>query len=240
MDFLSIQRLPSAQLQLIAEIRHDGSATAAFYGTTFGANVGTLSLPALANTNLHTSTQFLRITSAATANQAAELRGGALDVWRGNAARLGGFCAEFIWAINSSAALQRGGMGFFNTTAALPINAAPSAQLNCIFAGWESSETTLRIRHNDNAGVCTAIDLGANFPINTTAVYKAVFFCNPNDTVINYQVTRLDTGNVASGSISTDLPQNTVFLCPHFWMNNGGTAAAVVLDVRRYRNFNPF
>ena len=48
-----------------------------------------------------------------------------------------------------------------------------------------------------------------------------------------YRVVRLDTRDVAEGEITTDLSASTTFLTRHEYMNNGGTTAAVVLEVSR-------
>jgi hypothetical protein len=37
----------------------------------------------------------------------------------------------------------------------------------------------------------------------------------------------LNSGDVATGTVSADLPVNTQFLTPHLWMNNGTSAGAV-------------
>ncbi len=44
-------------------------------------------------------------------------------------------------------------------------------------------------------------------------------------------MTRLNTGDVASGSLTADLPVNNQLMAPHFWRNNGTTALAVAIDV---------
>ena len=49
--------------------------------------------------------------------------------------------------------------------------------------------------------------------------------------VVYYQVTRLNTGDVASGSFTTNLPLGTVLLCHQLWRTNNATALAVGLDV---------
>jgi peptidyl-tRNA hydrolase len=47
-------------------------------------------------------------------------------------------------------------------------------------------------------------------------------------------VKRLDAAGEVSGKVTTDIPASTTFLFPHCYLNNGGTAAAVVLDFYRY------
>lgn len=56
--------------------------------------VGTVSTPTLATTNLSTSMRRWRVTSAATADAAAEERSAGWVCWRGNADGLGGFTCE--------------------------------------------------------------------------------------------------------------------------------------------------
>lgn len=73
-------------------------------------NVGTVSIPTLTSTNFSTSIRRWRVTSAATANSAAENRTNATTMWRGNAAGLGGF--TFITRI-SLATLSSNCRGFF-------------------------------------------------------------------------------------------------------------------------------
>lgn len=88
--------------------------------------------------------------------------------------------------------------------------------------------------YNDGSGTCTKVDLGSDFPANnTSAVYEFMMFAAPNGSSVYYRVVRLDTGDVAEGEITTDLPASTTFLTRHEYMNNGGTAAAVVLEVSR-------
>ncbi len=194
--------------------------------------VGTVSHPALASTNFRTQLRRGIVTSAATANSVSELRSSVTQCWRGNAAGMGGFCKTDRFAVSSSTANQQVAVGLFATTSAISTTQVPSALTNCVFAGWDAADTNLQIMSNDGSGTCTKVDLGSNFPANnTTAVYEVTFYAAPNDTQISYRVVRLDTGNVATGTITTDLPTNTTFLAWHAYANNGGTAAAVVLEL---------
>jgi len=209
------------------------STTITLWGTT-NTSVGTVSHPALAATNLRTSMRRWIWTSAATANAASEGRTVASLVWRGNSAGLGGWYYACRWAISSSTANQQVAVGLWNATGATATTTVPSNLTNCIFVGWDSADTNLQVMHNDASGTCTKIDLGASFPANsTTAVYEFMMFAPPNGSSVFYRVVRLDTGDVAEGEITTDLPASTTFLTRHEYMNNGGTAAAVILEVSR-------
>lgn len=90
-----------------------------------------------------------------------------------------------------------------------------SSLINCFGVGSDSEDTNLQIYHNDGTGTCTKIDLGANFPANRTAgsafttVYSIELFNAPNTTSILYRVTNKETGIVAQGALSSDLPAIT-------------------------------
>jgi Major tropism determinant N-terminal domain len=201
--------------------------------------VGTLSHPAVTpGVNLRSSMRRAIITSAATANSASELRFAFALTYRGEVfgtIPTGGFFTPTRFAVSSTTALQRCAVGLFNTTAAIATTQSPSALTNCIFAGWDSADTQLQIMHNDGAGSCTKIPLGVNFPANNpAAVYEVLFFCAPSGDAVGYRVVRLDTGDVVTGVITTDLPAKSTTLTWHEYANNGGTAAAVVLELMRF------
>jgi len=196
--------------------------------------VGTLTAPTFATTNMKTSVNRIRIVSASTANSASEMRAAVNQVWRGNAAGLGGFFYSATFAVNSTTANQRTFVGLANTTGAISASSAPSSLTNIVGVGWDSADTTLQLMYNDGSGTATKVNLGANFPANNTAaVYEITLFAPANGSNITYRVKRLDTDVVSNGTISTDLPSNTTFLTRHEYMNNGGTAAAVDLEVMR-------
>ena len=76
----------------------------------------------------------------------------------------------------------------------------------------------------------------ANFPANTSGadMYEVSIWCEPNDTKLQYRIERLNTGNVATGTISSDMSTNTSFLTPHVWINSGTTAGIVIDVVQTY------
>lgn len=197
--------------------------------------VGTVSHPTLSSADLRQQTRRGIITSAATANSASEARHAVLSCWRGDGAGLGGFFFTTRFAMSSTTALQQCAVGLFDVTTAIATTAVPSALLNCIFVGNDSADTNMQLMHNDGAGACTKIDLGASFPANTpTAVYELILFARPNDTSkVSYRVTNLTNGAVATGDITTNLVATSTFLAFHAYANNGGTAAAVVLELVR-------
>lgn len=194
--------------------------------------VGTVSHPALTSVNSVTSMSRMIVTSAATANAIAELRTPATRFWRGNSAGRGGFFHRTIFTTESVTALQRGFIGFNATGGATATTQSPSAQLNMVGIGWDSADTNLQIM-SANASTGMKIDLGSLFPANNANnVYEFTLFCPPNESYIKWQIVNLITGDRAEGTITTNLPSAATFLAYHAFINNGGTAAAVIMGLK--------
>lgn len=145
--------------------------------------------------------------------------------WRGNAAGLGGFTVEWIWGSVGRKATGRLACGLFTGVGAIALAGDPSAFLNCLFFGEDAGDANLQFMCNDAAGVCTKVDCGANFAkANANRMYRASIFCGPNAASVDWSITDLTTGAVASGNAAANIPGNTVFLGPQFACG-GGTGA---------------
>ena len=87
-----------------------------------------------------------------------------------------------------------------------------STLTNIVGVGSEVGDTNLQIFSNDATGTASKIDLGISFPANRTAgaemttVYSITLFNEPMSTSVIYRVVNNETGAVATGTISTDLP----------------------------------
>lgn len=87
-----------------------------------------------------------------------------------------------------------------------------STLTNIIGIGSENGDTNLQVFHNDASGTATKIDLGVNFPANRTAgaisttVYSIELYNEPNSTDVKYKVKNAETGAIANGTISINLP----------------------------------
>lgn len=198
----------------------------------FGATAtvtGTLTLVNCTSSNLFTSSPRVGVVSAATAGANAALAS-ALCFWRGNSSGLGGFYLRVRGGIETFQATSRMFMGLYSATSIG--NVDPSTLLNMVGIGFDSGDTTMSIMTNDGTGAATKTSLGAGFP--TTGgqdLYELILSAEPNGTTINYRVERLNGGNVATGTLTTNLPTNTSFLALHMWYNNGTTAGAVNMAV---------
>ena len=145
-----------------------------------------------------------------------------------NAAGIGGFYWWGSFAINTTDNTSRLFVGLKDATAVLTATADPSAALDTVYFGCNNAQTTVRVCSNDNSGAATCTDLGANYPCTTTdTAYDVALWAAPNGSSIGYWIRRYPTAFETSGTISTDLPRNTVQLGWDFTRNTGGTADAI-------------
>ncbi len=219
--------------------RPSSGAGAMVVNNMAGATVtGTATARTPASTNLFTSVRRLGVVSAAGAGSTAAVFAGSTlrQFWRGNAAGLGGFHAIFRFGISDAVLVNTANM-IVGLMSGMPADVAPSTLLNQIGVGVDSGDTELQF-YCAGAGAQARVSLGVNFPANTISVdlYELAIFCAPNTTTLDVQVRRLNvpaqapftTQVTASGA---NAPANTQFLCPGVVRSNGGTAAAVALDL---------
>lgn len=193
---------------------------------------GTATAKTPASTNIHTQSagvDFLVTTAATTA--VAGFRSSVAQFWRGNAAGLGGFTFVCRWApaTGASTSTSRAFAGLVASTSA-PTDVEPSSLTSMVGMGYDAADTNLQIFTNDASGTATKTDLGASFPVSTTdrsKVYELALFAAPNGSTIQYEVTDVGTGAKATGTLSTDLPPSTTFLCPKGYCSAGGTSSVI-------------
>lgn len=207
------------------------------FGYTPLTPVGTATARNVATTNLFTRLRRLGYVSAATAGALASVRVPVAQVTTGGVAA-GGFFKVTRFGISDAAAVAGARMFVgVSSSVAAPTNVEPSTLTNSIGVGHGAADTTLKLFYGGSAAQ-TPIDLGANFPANTRNVdaYELALFAQPSSSDVYYEVTRLNTGDVASGLLSSAggvaTPANTTLLS-YMWAyrTNNATAAAVGLDL---------
>jgi hypothetical protein len=164
--------------------------------------------------------------------------------WRGNAAGLGGFYLVLSWGMNApdSNNTTKLVMGLSPSVVTMS-GTEPSAKTDCVFIGADSTDTNLQVMHNDNAGTCTKVNLGANFPARSSAAdfYRCEFYAAPNGSSIDYYILNMVSGNSASGTISSNLPTNTTFLTPYMQAHvHTGAASGVQMHWRQLYGASPY
>jgi hypothetical protein len=213
-------------------VRPASAATLATVGGTAPTTSGTLSTPTLAITNNVTATRRTLFTGAATAGVLVFVRSAALMCWRGNAANRGGFRQVMRFATETLVAGQRGFFGLSDLGATNPTNVDPltSTAGNKIGVAFNVNTGNLQLINNAAGTLPTVLDLGVNFPINIANLYELVLAALPNAAGVDYTVTNKVTGNSTSGTLTTNIPANTVFMAPIQWMTNNATAAVFGLS----------
>jgi hypothetical protein len=107
------------------------------------------------------------------------------------------------------------GMAGQTTDLAYSDSVLVSSLTNIIGIGSDALDTNLQVFHNDATGTATKVDLGVNFPANRTAgsalttVYSIELYNDSASTDIKYCVRNKETGDIAMGTISTNLPLDT-------------------------------
>lgn len=190
---------------------------------------------ALASTNLGTSLIHTVMATTTTAGTLATHISAPLRFWRGNAAGLGGFVWTVRFGLNGT--LQSGQRVFWGlqdsvtpltnadyTTATTPGKIGMAIIANS--GNWN-------LVHNVTASAPTIIALGASFPVNNTDVMELILACAPNSSTIGYRVRNLSTGAETSGTLSTNIPASTTYLCPSGAITNNATAA--IASMRFYK-----
>ena len=139
------------------------------------------------------------------------------------------FCADTMSEDNAAVATAADFVGLGATFSTAFGNAEPSTATSCILLAYDSTDSTMQVMHNDSTGVCTKVPLGVNFPKNTISadLYRIEEFCFPNGTRIYYRVTRLNTGHVSAGVITSNIPGPTIPLTLGFWRGNLTTPLTV-------------
>ena len=182
-------------------------------------------------------TRRLAAVSAATAGALAGIRTSAAQITTGDGAGLGGFFFTCRFGISDAAAVAGARMFVgMQASVAAPTNVEPSTLVNAIGVGHGAADTNLKLFYGGTTAQ-TPIDLGANFPTNTlsTELYELTLFAASTESgTVYYRVLRVNTGHVATGTLSGGaavLPTSTVLLAPiNSYRTNNATALAVGID----------
>jgi hypothetical protein len=164
----------------------------------------------------------------ATAGQLATLRWNYLEC----AAETGYF---FVARFGIAGTMQAGQRGFFGLWDAVstPTNIVISTETTRrkVGLGFELNTGNWKL-YNSNAAAATVLDLGGSFPLNTTDLIELILYSPPGGTTVQYRVTNLSSGAVASGTLSSNIPVTSTYLAPVMWITNNATAGISTMTVK--------
>lgn len=219
------------RLKYVAALQ--GNNTPTFQGINAPALVGTASAPTLGLANFNDSQVKVRHTSSAASNQSAgRVRNGAATsiLTLGDAAGRGGFTLVMRFALATLPAATR---GFFGCTIINPLTGAePSAATDILGIGWDTSDTTFQVIHNDAAGAATKVDTLVTPVVDV--VYEVEIDAGSNSTAVVVRLYQVDADVrelLATVDVATNLPTNTTFLSPSSSINTGAGTAACAMDL---------
>lgn len=216
----------------------NGTTVPGVFGFTAPTVVGTATTRAVAATNVATRMRRLGYVSSATAGSLAEARVAAAQYTVGDGAGLGGFTLIVRFIPSNAAAVsgERFFIGMRNVTTAAT-NVEPNTLTNTIGLAQLSTSSNCHIVYGGSAAQ-TAIDLGSTFDCSTrtTEAYELALFAPSNaNNIVHYEVTKLSTGESASGTLTgtagTALPSSSTLLAYRAWKSNNATALAVAFDI---------
>lgn len=209
---------------------HSGTLTSVG-GLSLVTSAGTNTHQALSNASLRQSLLRWSGTSAATAGSSYDSRGGGQPrITLSDAGGLGGFTQKMRFSVTSTVATQRLMMGLSNYGGVLN-NIDPYDSTLSIMLGYDAAvDSTYHIIHNASSGATTKVNTGIAIN-NTNAVFDFTLANAPGSGDVAWSLKDINSGASASGTLTTNLPPAGTYLHPRIHINNGGTAAAVSVEV---------
>ena len=221
----------------------DINANVQYIPITFGVNnvtavgmagsVSNTSSLSYANTNSFTKVPQMRL-GTASANTFGQVRSTSALFQAGAGLKYSG-----SFGVHTAGANMRVMVGFYASgfTGAND----PSNAVNAFFVGKDSADTNLQIMHNDGSGTCTKVDLGSSFPANTSQTdhYYVELTIDLDGASASYYVLRINTGDTATGTISTNLPTTNTGMYAGQWGCTGATATACYLSFMGFQVQSP-
>lgn len=210
----------------------NGTTMPGVFGFVALTTIGTAATRTIATTNLLTRMTRIGYVSATTVGSLAGHRESLGKFTVGAGGGLGGFFYRARFGVSDAATVSGSRMFLGLGPSVAPTNVEVDTLVNVIGVCDLSTQTTLHI-YAAGATATTPINLGANFPVRAGSLdaYELALFAAANSGDVKYQVTRLNTGDVATGTISSNLPSGTTLLNVTHWRCNNATALAVGLDI---------
>jgi hypothetical protein len=181
---------------------------------------GTGTQPVPAATDLLRSLSRTNALGVTGAGQGAGWRSDIAIWWRGNAAGLGGFDLRWRFAVPAFVATWRAFVGLWDQTTEMP-NVDPSSLTNIVGMGIDAGTSQWAIVHNDASGPATIVALGPAFAIGTTSLMSLQLTAAANGSSIAWIARNVSTAAIATGTITTNMPANNIFLAHHERVSTG-------------------
>lgn len=224
----------TTKLQKILATSFSGDAPYNFQTSFLSKNIFIL-LPSVASNN--TQINYNRVTSGTISNTGGNLGLGLQGIMRffrttsltnpgggylahgsntflrGNSSSIGGgwmFSTKFTNFTNYSG--QGSFVGMRRAPNITPISATLPSEDVCLFGLMSEVSGNMKIIHSDISGPASTIDLGSNFPYDSSTVYHFISYSEPNGSSIEYYVKNLNTGIETFGEVSQNIFDKETFV----------------------------
>jgi hypothetical protein len=232
---------PSISRNKVALWLAAGNSTTATQVGMAANTQGTATAASVAATNIHTAMRRLDylVTTAATGATAFLSHSGITtnQFFRGvPGTRLGGFhfVARFGGATGMATSTHRFFAGMGNPTSTPMGDVDPKTMPNIIGVGYGSADANWKLMHRRGNNTATEIDLGTSFPRQTadrSKTYELALFAAPGASSVFYEFVDLETGAVATGEITSNLPDPTTLIRWLIKASVGGTNSVIGISV---------
>jgi len=155
---------------------------------------------------------------------------GNANYWRGDAAGRGGFKIVWRFSFEVLPSGTRFFIGLYATAADPCLGAEPSAAVNMVGLGKDTSDTDMQFMHNDGSGTATKVSLGA--PAATAVVYELVLIgiAGGGDVIARlYSVIGTGSTLIQQSTLTTNLPATTAFMAPTQTINTSAGGSALTI-----------
>lgn len=195
-------------------------------GMSLVTTTGTGATVTISETNAATATPRIQYTSATSADA---LAGWSFAAGGGDRLVPGHWdVVRWRFALSSIVSGQAVFVGIQN--AAGSWTGDPNALTNTFYVGCDAADSDLEVCANDASGSATCTTLGATFPCKTGALVGYEFLATrAKGTQIYKWTMRKHSGEVATGTISADLPTGTIRLNPKAQCSARSSGAACVI-----------
>lgn len=186
-------------------------------GTSTGANVAAGSVY-----NQRKRLDFYN--TAGGTNQSSFCRNTDKVLYLSSGSKMGGFFCVFSFGIFDQTLYLDSTRLFVGLDDGVPSSTNnPSTNTNIIGVGFDDMDTAMYIMHNDASGNATKVLLGPDFTYRSAnRDWFKFYLYNPQGGSVTYwHIINEYTGTEEYGTITTDLPANTVLLQQYIWRNTG-------------------
>lgn len=196
--------------------------------TGTGTNTGATTVSANSTYYAYGYASNLFENASATTSQVAGFRQSSNTIHRGQYGG-GGFEITIRFSLISSINIginKRCFVGLNGATNAAPTDVNPSSKTNILGIGWDATDATIQIFHNDGSGTATRVNTSIDIPDEGIMdVFVVTLYSEPGSSSVTITADRIHDGAASySTTVSTDIPSTSTIMYIDGYASAGGTS----------------